>query len=134
MPAADCVLGFYRLRRSRSVEHINPYAVVRNTQAHEAYRAYRRAEMNSGLGLLFLGMLLPALWLPLEMFVARRFDHPRTADSPLLLAFIGGPAALSGLLVLVGGLQLRRFRREHPIPDAWRQIPRVGWPQKPRVR
>jgi len=113
------------------LEQINPYAVMRNTATHDAYRAYRRAEMNAGLRLVYLGILLPSLWLPITMLVARRFDHPKMVDLPLFLAFNLGPAVLSGMLVLIGGLQMRRFRREHPIPDEWRLIPRVSWPQVP---
>ena len=117
------------------MEHINPYAVMRNTATHEAYKAYNREAMKAGR-FLFLGIFLPPIWLPIEMIVARRFDHPMMADLPLFSAFVFGPAVLSALLVLIGGLQMRRFRREHPIPEEWRQVPRVRWPvpaQKPRL-
>ena len=112
------------------MDRINPYAVMRNTATYEAYTAYRREAAKAGR-LLFVGIFAPGLWLPIEMIVAKRFDYPKSVDLPLLLMFVLGPAVVSGLLVLVGGLRMARFRREHPIPEAWRQVPRVSWPRVP---
>jgi hypothetical protein len=117
------------------LEQINPYAVMRNTATYEAFRAYHRGLHKAGAPL-FLGMTLPALWLPIGMFVSRGLGQPRMAGLPLFLMAALGPAALSGLLVLIGALNMRRYRREHPLPEEWRQVPRASWPvasQRPRL-
>jgi hypothetical protein len=120
------------------LEQINPYAVTRNTATYEAYRAYCRDMMKAGQGLVVLGSVLPALWLPLEMLLLRRFGQPKVADLPLFLVVLFAPAVLSGLLVLIGYVNMQRYRREHPMPEEWRQVPRASWPpapaQRPRLR
>jgi hypothetical protein len=124
--------------QERSLEQINPYAVTRNTATYEAYRAYCREMMKAGQGLVVLGTALPALWIPVGMLLLRRFGQPRVADFPLLLAIMLAPAVLSGLLVLIGCVNMQRYRREHPMPEEWRQVPRASWPpvaaQRPRLR
>ena len=111
------------------MDRINPYAVMRNTATFEAYRAYTREAAKAGQGFFVLGIILmPAFWVPIESVVARRFDHGKAADLPLLAAVIFGPAALSLLFLVIGVLKTRRYRRDHPIPDAWRQIPHTRWP------
>jgi len=103
---------------------INPYAVMRNTATHKAYKAYMRGLTNAGAPL-FLAMMLPALWLPFQFLIGRRFDHATRADLPLLLAWSVAPAILAAALAIIGAVRIARYRREHPIPDEWRQIPRI---------
>jgi hypothetical protein len=103
---------------------INPYAVMRNTATHEAYKAYMRGLTNAGAPL-FLGMMLPALWLPFQFLIGPRFDHATRGGLPLFLAWSLAPAVLAVLLVIVGALRIARYKREHPIPDEWRQVPPI---------
>jgi hypothetical protein len=120
------------------LEQINPYAVMRNTATYEAFRAYHRELIRAGQGLVVLGTILPSLWIPIEFALARRLGQPKLGDMPLFLAVVLGPAVLSGLLVVIGYLKMQRYRREHPMPEEWRQVPRVNWPpaaaQRPRLR
>ena len=115
------------------MEQINPYAVMRNTATLKAYRAYNREAAKAGQAF-FVAVVIfnPAFWLPIESLVERRFVHGKAADLPLLAALVFAPAVLSLLFLVIGVLKMRRFRREHPIPDEWRQIPRTTWPFVPR--
>jgi hypothetical protein len=112
------------------VEQINPYAVVRNTATYEAYRAYNRAAWKAGQGLVMAGMVLPGLWVPLELLIGQRLGHTRGAEVPLLAVFLIAPTILSLACLIVGALKIAKFRREHPIPEEWRQIPRFTWPAR----
>jgi hypothetical protein len=121
------------------LERINPYAVTRNTATYEAYRAYMREAVKAGqpfLLVVFLVALLPVILMPLSVTFEKRLAHGQPADVRLLLAVLLAPPILIGALAVLGFLRMRRFRREHPIPDEWRQIPRVTpWPapaQRPR--
>jgi hypothetical protein len=107
---------------------INPYAVMRNTATHKAYKAYVRGLANAGAPL-FIAMMLPALWLPFQFLITRRFEGA-PPNLPLLMAWTLGPAILAAGLVVWGAVRISRYRREHPIPDEWRQVPRIkplGW-------
>jgi hypothetical protein len=50
------------------------------------------------------------------------------------LASLALVMALSGILFAVGFMRMIRFRRENPIPDEWRQVPRSSWPPAPGQR
>ncbi len=112
------------------MEQINPYAVMRNTATYEAYRAYNRASWKAGQGLVLAGTMLPALWVPLELLVGQRLGHTRVAEMPLLAVLLIAPTILSLACLTIGALKIAKFRREHPIPDEWRQVPRASWPAK----
>jgi len=119
------------------LEQINPYAVIRNTATYEAYKAYNRKLAMTGMPFLpiglFMGLLAPQLllhggrWLfyksPLEV---------KWAFASLILSM-----AVSLALMGVGALRMIKFRRENPIPDEWRQVPRIRTPlvpaRKPRL-
>ena len=112
------------------MEQINPYAVMRNTATYEAFKAYSRKTAMAGqpffIGALLLGVLAPQIFL----FGSRWLLHKSPLDWRLAFACMALSVGLSGVLLGVGVLKTIRFRREHPIPEEWRQIPRGGWPAK----
>jgi hypothetical protein len=73
---------------------------------------------------LFLAMMLPALWLPFQFLITARSEHA-PLNLPILMAWMLGPAILAAGLALWGAVRISRYRRAHPIPDEWRQVPRV---------
>jgi hypothetical protein len=110
------------------VERINSYAVMRNTATFEAYRAYNRAAMKAAGPFFLMGTIFLPLWISLQVLVEPRFVHARMAGLPLFVAWMIGPAVLCLLFTAIGLLRVRQHRREHPIPEEWRQVPRTNWP------
>jgi len=108
------------------VERINPYAVMRNTATLEAYRAYNRAAMKAGAPFFVMGAILLPVWTPLQALAERRFGLAHAMALPLFVALMIGPAVVCLLFTVIGVLRTLRFRREHPIPEEWRQVPRVS--------
>ena len=101
------------------MERINPYAVTRNTATYEAYRAYNREATKAGAPFFLVGIIFLPIWIPLQVLAEQRFAHAR--DFPILVAIMMAPAVLCLLFTAIGVLRIRRYRREHPIPEAWRQ-------------
>jgi hypothetical protein len=118
------------------VERINPYAVMRNTATLEAYRARQRALMLSGQPFTSLAVFC----LFLGCFLLPRFeDIPRVFGlspfaSVLVLDGLLANTLAGGVFAVIAVLRIRRYGREHPIPDEWRQVPRASWPTRPRQR
>jgi hypothetical protein len=110
------------------VEQINPFAVVRNTATHEAFKAYKREEMKAGAPFFLVGAALLPVSLSFQGLTEQAFVQSGKVDLLLLVAWAMAPAVLCLLFTGIGVLRMRRFRREHPIPAEWRQIPRASWP------
>jgi hypothetical protein len=113
------------------VEHINPYAVIRNTATYEAYKAYIRKSFGAGQPFIALGML-PTFLIPMATaLVGGRSPHQLSIEWKWAAAAVLVSLGLSGVSVVFGFLRMAKFRREHPIPDEWRQVPRASWPPVP---
>ena len=110
------------------MEQINPYAVIRNTATYEAFKAYHRKAM--GQPYLSLGFLLAALG-PAGAMAARVFFHRPSGDGLVALACYLVPVSLAVVLMVVSGMKASRFRKANPMPDEWRQVPRIRVPLVP---
>jgi hypothetical protein len=111
------------------VEQINPYAVMRNTATYEAFKAYKREAMKAGAPFFVVGTTLIPVSISLQGLTEQAFVHSGRVALPLLMAWTMAPAVLCLLFTAIGALRIRQFRREHPIPEEWRQVPRARWPQ-----
>ena len=109
------------------MERINPYAVMRNTATHDAYRAYCRDAAKAAWPFLIPFAIMPA-FLPMAMVFGARLPHCPVVDWKWPLGVMIVWIALSVTLMGFGLVRMARFRREHPIPQAWRQVPRFSWP------
>jgi hypothetical protein len=115
------------------MERINPYAVMRNTATLEAYRARQRGVMWAGQPFTSFAIVC----LTFVFFIAPNLgDFPRLfgLGPRMTLWIVLGSAIIplaGGAFVLLAALRTRRYLREHPIPDEWRQVPRVSWPPGP---
>lgn len=107
------------------MEPINPYAVMRNTAAHDAYKAYRRKAALAGQPYTTLAILMLALS-PAGSMVARTFLHRPARDWWVAIACYVLPAILAAVFVAIGGARMLHFRKANPIPDEWQQVPRAG--------
>ena len=116
---------------------INPYAVMRDTATFEAYKAYGRKAARAGQ-LFFIGGFLSGILVPeLFIFGGRWLLHKSPLDWRwALIAVVVAEAAGLGLLA-IGIMRVLRFRRDNPVPDEWRQIPRIRTPlvagRRPRL-
>lgn len=111
------------------MERINPYAVMRNTATLEAYRAYTREATKAGAPFFVMATVLLPLWISFQGLLEPRVVHAHVLGLPLFAAWMFGPAALCLLFTVLGALRVRKYRREHPIPEAWRQAPRRQAPR-----
>ena len=106
------------------MEHINPYAVMRSTATLEAYKArqkglVRAAQPFAGVAILCGLAGWPMIALPMiERWV---FQHL----GPVGLLIPAGLILVGTASLAMGLLGMRRYQRENPIPDEWRQIPRI---------
>jgi hypothetical protein len=120
------------------VDQINPYAVVRNTATYEAFKAYQRRAAGAGAPFLVIGFVLSVFSPQVFMLGGRWLFHRPAPDAKWALWGLAASVALGGVLCVVGVIRMIRFKRENPIPDEWRQVPRVSWPsvpgQRPRLR
>jgi hypothetical protein len=109
------------------VELINPYAVMRSTATLEAYKARQRGMGMATQPFSTLGVICGiAGWslvvvAPTEKWL---FVHL----GPFAILIPAGLFLVGGASVAIGFMRMRRYQREHPIPDEWRQVPRI----KPR--
>jgi hypothetical protein len=120
------------------LEQINPYAVMRNTATYEAFKAYNRKSARAGAPFLVFGFLLAALSPQVFIILGGRWLFHRPApDAKWAFWGLAASVALGAVLGAIGVIRTARFRRENPIPDEWRQIPRAGRPpvssQRPRL-
>ena len=120
------------------MEQINPYAVVRNTATYEAYRAYMREAYRASQPFFVLG-LLPMLLMPgASVLMESHSFHRSMMDSRWAFTAVIASLGLGGVSMGLGFLRMAKYRRDHPIPDEWRQVPRASWPpvgaQRPRLR
>ena len=106
------------------MERINPYAVMRNTATYEAYRARMRAIMRAGQPFSIVALICWCAWLPLFGLALNRGGIWLAAADFVLV----GIGVIFGA---IAAIRMRRYQREHPIPDEWRPIPRVSWPPVP---
>jgi hypothetical protein len=120
------------------LEQINPYAVVRNTATYEAFKAYHRKAAGAGAPFFIFGFMLTMLSPQVFMLGGRWLLHSPTPEARWALWGLAASIFLGAILCAVGVIRMIRFRREHPIPEEWRQIPRSTWPpaleQRPRLR
>jgi len=109
------------------MELINPYAVMRNTATLEAFKAYNRKAALAGQPFFIFGFLLTSLNPQVPFFGSRGLRNSpsdfRWAFAALALSIVVG-----AVFIAVGVWRTIRFRRENPIPDDWRQIPRIKGP------
>ena len=110
------------------MEHINPYAVVRNTATYEAFKAYQRRATGAGAPFLVFGFVLTVFIPQAFMLGSRWLFHKPTPDARWAMWGLAASVALGAILCAVGVIRMLRFRRENPIPAEWRQVPRVSWP------
>jgi hypothetical protein len=115
------------------MEQINPYAVVRNTATYEAFKAYSRRAAGAGAPFFVLGFVLTFLTPQVFMLAERRLSHKPAPDATWAFWCLAASMALGVVFGAVGVIRMIRFRRDNPIPDEWRQIPRASWPQRPRI-
>lgn len=120
------------------MEPINPYAVTRNSATHAAYRAYVRGVYRAGQPFIALGVL-PMLLMPgaavlMGDHALQRWQIASKWPFTAVVLLLG----LGGLSIGVGLLRMAKYRREHPIPDEWRPLPRSSWRpvpgRRPRLR
>ena len=111
------------------MEQINPYAVIRNTATYEAFKAYTRRAAMAGQPFFIGGFFLSILTPQLLLFGSRWLLHTSSLDWRWAVACMALPIGLGAVLMGVGVVKTLRFRREHPVPEEWRQIPRANWPQ-----
>ncbi len=111
------------------MEQINPYAVMRNTATYEAFKAYSRKAAMAGQPFFVGGLLLSLLAPQVFLFGSRWLLHKSPPDWRWAFACMALSMAVGGVLLGVGFMKTIRFRRDHPIPDEWRQVPRASWPQ-----
>ena len=112
------------------MELINPYAVMRTTATFEAYKAYNRKAALAGQPFFIFGFLLTSFSPQLLFFGSRWL---RNSPSGLRWAFVvlALSIVVGAVFIAVGVWRTVRFRRENPIPDEWRQIPRIRTPLVP---
>jgi hypothetical protein len=118
------------------MERINAYAVMRNTATHDAYRAYIREATKAGQPFLLLGLIM-SMTTPMLLTFGGLLGHS-PEDWKWALGGLIAMMAACGVILGIGLMKIAKFRRDHPIPEEWRQIPRVSWPppypgQKPRL-
>ncbi len=112
------------------MDPINPYAVMRNTATLEAYRAYTRKATQP----LFALGILPFCLTPVALALSRRALHASPATWTWTLVVVLLSWGLGGLCLGVGIWRMARYRRENPIPDEWRLVPRTTSPPVPARR
>jgi hypothetical protein len=105
------------------LEQINPYAVIRSTATYEAYKAYNRKVMLAGQPYITLALVLITLG-PASALGARAFLHRPAGDWRVAFACYFLPVTLAAVFMLVGVARMVLFKKTHPIPDEWRQVPR----------
>jgi hypothetical protein len=112
------------------LEQVNPYAVMRNTATYEAYRARIRAITGAGQPFSAAAFICFCAWSPLFSVAVGR-GMTALAGVAAILAVAG---AACGAMALI---RMQRYRRDHPIPNEWRQVPRISRPlvpgQRPRL-
>jgi protein-S-isoprenylcysteine O-methyltransferase Ste14 len=113
-----------RLGWSLLVELINPFAVVRNTATHEAYKAYVRKAAWAGQPFFFAGIVLGVLTPQVFFMLTRSLLHKPLLDWRWALTGVGLSMALGIGLMGIGAWRTIRFRKDNPMPDEWRQVPR----------
>src|ERR1700761_8249975 len=106
------------------MEHINPYAVMRNTATHEAYKAYNRKAFLAGQPYVLLATALASL-APGTALIVRDLLHRPRGDLWIASGCYTLPITLAAILMIVGLIRIRRFKKANPIPDEWRQVPRI---------
>ena len=109
---------------------INPYAVMRNTATLEAYRAYTRKATQP----LFALGALPFCLAPVALALSRRMFHGSATHWTWTVAALALSCGLGALCLGVGVWRMAKYRRENPIPDEWRQVPRSSPPPVPARR
>ena len=107
------------------MEQINPYAVIRNTATHEAYKAYNRKAAMAGQPFFSLAIVLLGLAPAMGLF-SREVLHRPHGDLRVAFLCYFVPVTLAAILMLVGVVRMLRFRKANPIPDEWRQVPRAN--------
>jgi uncharacterized membrane protein len=112
------------------VELINPYAVMRNTATFEAYKARQRGLLLAAQPFASIGILCGvASWAMIFFPRATRWAFEHLGPASLLIP--AGLILVGTVCVAIGFLNVRRYRRDNPIPDEWRQVPRVRSPLAP---
>jgi hypothetical protein len=108
------------------VDLINPYAVLRNTATYDAFKAYSRKAAMSGHPFFMAGVFLGVLAPQILLFGSRWLPHKSPLDWRWAFACLALSVALSGICLGIGAMRTIRFRREHPIPEEWRQVPHIS--------
>ena len=114
------------------MEQINPYAVMRNTATHEAYKAYNRKVAMAGQPFVSLAFALIGLTPAMGLF-AREVLHRPHRDPWVAFACYFVPVTLAAVLAAIGGVRVLRFKKANPIPDEWRLVPRANPLRNPQT-
>ena len=112
------------------MELISPYAVMRNTATFKAYRAYSRKAGLAGQPFFVVGFLLTS-FSPQILFFGSRWLRNSPSDLRWAFVVLALSIVVGAVFIAVGVWRTIRFRRENPIPEEWRQIPRIKTPFVP---
>jgi hypothetical protein len=109
------------------LEHINPYAVMRSTATLEAYKARQKGLIRAAQPFASIALLCGIFgWAMIAFPATGRWALENLG--PVALLIPAGLILVATVCLAIGWLGARRYRRENPIPDEWRQVPRVSWP------
>lgn len=109
------------------MEPVNPYAIMRNTATLQAYKARQKSLIQAAQPFATIGLLCGFFgWLMIVMPETSRWALEHLGPWALLIP--AGLILVGTVCLAIGFLGVRRYRREHPMPDEWRQVPRANWP------
>ena len=104
------------------MQHIDLYAVMRNTATLEAYRARQRAVVRAAWPFSIVAAVFAAAAWPSFLYIhyARRLFP---GESPIITARVGVFVVACligfGVCAALAGFRVWRYRRDHPIPQDW---------------
>ena len=115
------------------MQHIDRFAILRNTATYEAYQARNRAILRAGQPFTILAATFAAVLygagLPLffRHLLGQLLGPEHQNLIPMVTRWYAGLAGVCALglavCVALAFVRIQRYRRDHPIPDEWLLAP-----------